>query len=94
MSSFGLTAYTRIQLLKALSLDLATSTILQRIHPQSTDILLQTTKTLADLMGYAGNREVVKCTKAGKEHTLFGVLFQLTKGFFYIMKISINAKMQ
>ena len=41
---------------------------------------LQTTKTLADLMGYAGNREVVKCTatEAGKEHTLFGVLFQLT----------------
>ena len=41
---------------------------------------LQTTKTLADLMGYAGNREVVKCTAtdAGKEHTLFGVLFQLT----------------
>ena len=40
---------------------------------------LQTTKTLADLMGYAGNREVVKCTatEAGKEHTLFGVLFQL-----------------
>ena len=40
---------------------------------------LQTTKTLADLMGYAGNREVVKCTAtdAGKEHTLFGVLFQL-----------------
>ena len=40
----------------------------------------QTTKTLADLMGYAGHREVVKCTTtdAGKEHTLFGVLFQLT----------------
>ena len=40
---------------------------------------LQTTKTLADLMGYAGNREAVKCTatEAGKEHTLFGVLFQL-----------------
>ena len=40
---------------------------------------LQTTKTLADLMGYAGNREVVKCTatEVGKEHTLFGVLFQL-----------------
>ena len=40
---------------------------------------LQTTKTLAELMGYAGNREVVKCTatEAGKEHTLFGVLFQL-----------------
>ena len=30
-------------------------------------------------MGYAGNREVVKCTatEVGKEHTLFGVLFQL-----------------
>ena len=41
---------------------------------------LQTTKTLADLMGYAGNREVVKCTatEEGKEHTLFSVLFQLT----------------
>ena len=40
---------------------------------------LQTTKTLADLMGYADNREVVKCTatEVGKEHTLFGVLFQL-----------------
>ena len=39
---------------------------------------LQTTKTLADLMGYAGN-QVIKCTatEAGKEHTLFGVLFQL-----------------
>ena len=40
---------------------------------------LQTTKTLADLMGYAGNREVVKCTvtDAVKEHAVFGVLFQL-----------------
>ena len=40
---------------------------------------LQTTKTLADLMGYAG-KQAVKCTatEAGKEHTLFGVLFQLT----------------
>ena len=40
---------------------------------------LQTTKTLADLMGYAG-RQAIKCTAtdAGKEHTLFGVLFQLT----------------
>lgn len=39
---------------------------------------LQTTKTLADLMGYAG-KMVIKCTAtdAGKEHTLFGVLFQL-----------------
>ena len=39
---------------------------------------LQTTKTLDDLMGYAG-KQVVKCTatEAGKEHTLFGVLFQL-----------------
>ena len=39
---------------------------------------LQTTKTLADLMGYAGN-QAIKCTatEAGKEHTLFGVLFQL-----------------
>ena len=39
---------------------------------------LQTTKTLADLMGYAG-KQVIKCTatEAGKEHTLFGVLFQL-----------------
>lgn len=78
MSSFGLTAYTRIVLLKPLSLGLAASTILQRIHQQSMDILLQTTKTLADLMGHAGNREVVKYTEAGKEHTLFGVLFQLT----------------
>ena len=34
---------------------------------------LQTTKTLADLMGYAG-KQVIKCTatEAGKEHTLFG----------------------
>ena len=41
---------------------------------------LQTTKTLSDLMVYAGNREVVKCTatEAGEEHTLLGVLFQLT----------------
>ena len=39
---------------------------------------LQTTKTLADLMGYAG-KQVIKCTatEVGKEHTLFGVLFQL-----------------
>lgn len=39
---------------------------------------LQTTKTLADLMGYAG-KQAIKCTatEAGKEHTLFGVLFQL-----------------
>ena len=39
---------------------------------------LQTTKTLADLMGYAG-KQAIKCTAtdAGKEHTLFGVLFQL-----------------
>ena len=39
---------------------------------------LQTTKTLAELMGYAG-KQVIKCTatEAGKEHTLFGVLFQL-----------------
>ena len=40
---------------------------------------LQTTKTLADLMGYAG-KQAIKCTatEVGKEHTLFGVLFQLT----------------
>ena len=40
---------------------------------------LQTTKTLADLMGYVG-KQAIKCTAtdAGKEHTLFGVLFQLT----------------
>ena len=40
---------------------------------------LQTTKTLADLMGCAG-KQAIKCTatEAGKEHTLFGVLFQLT----------------
>ena len=40
---------------------------------------LQTTKTLADLMGYAG-KQTIKCTatEAGKEHTLFSVLFQLT----------------
>ena len=40
---------------------------------------LQTTKTLADLMGYAG-KQAIKCTvtDAGKEHTLFSVLFQLT----------------
>ena len=39
---------------------------------------LQTTKTLADLMGYAG-KKAIKCTatEVGKEHTLFGVLFQL-----------------
>ena len=39
---------------------------------------LQTTKTLADLMGFAGT-QAIKCTAtdAGKEHTLFGVLFQL-----------------
>ncbi len=39
---------------------------------------LQTTKTLADLMGYAG-KQVIKCTatEVGREHTLFGVLFQL-----------------
>ena len=40
---------------------------------------LQSTKTLADLMGYSCNIEIVKCTatEVGKEHTLFGVLFQL-----------------
>ena len=40
---------------------------------------LQTTKSLADLMGYAG-KQAIKCTatEVGKEHTLFGVLFQLT----------------
>ena len=40
---------------------------------------LQTTKTLADLMGYAG-KQAIKCTatEEGKEHTLFSVLFQLT----------------
>ena len=39
---------------------------------------LQTTKSLADLMGYAG-KQAIKCTatEAGKEHTLFSVLFQL-----------------
>lgn len=39
---------------------------------------LQTTKTLADLMGYSG-KQAVKCTatEEGKEHTLFSVLFQL-----------------
>ena len=39
---------------------------------------LQTTKTLADLMGYAG-KKAIKCTatEVGKEHILFGVLFQL-----------------
>ena len=39
---------------------------------------LQTTKTLADLMGYAG-KQAINCTvtDAGKEHTLFGILFQL-----------------
>ena len=39
---------------------------------------LQTTKTLADLMGYAG-KQAIKCTatEAGKQHPLYSVLFQL-----------------
>ena len=39
---------------------------------------LQTTKTLADLLGYSG-KQAVKCTatEVGKELTLFGVLFLL-----------------